>query len=441
MNTKTLPRRQLPIKIKRGNVTVKIYAGKHRVNDTDYRQYSVVYYQGLQRRKRRFADLTAAKQEAELIASKLASGEPEVLRLGSIDRAIYIQALEQLEPVQVPLNLAVLEYVSAVKHLPAGATLKEAVDYYRRRHPESLEQRTVGEVVEEMLAAKRAAKMSAVYQRDLECRLKRFAGAFAMNIGGVSGTMIEAWLEGMKGSGRSKRNYLRVIGTLFGFAIKRKYLPKEALEEISAVQPPREDNGEIEIFTVAEMGEVLAAARPELVPVLAIGGFAGLRSAELGRLDWSEVNLAEGYIEIKARKAKTAARRLAPVTGNLGRWLGPYVRPSGQVVALANWTQQLGGVVAGVNARRRAVMEAAGKDPKSAREFVWRHNGLRHSFCSYRLAAVKSAAQVALEAGNSPQMVFAHYRQLVSEAEAGKWFAIVPEEYTKVIRLAATARP
>jgi hypothetical protein len=40
----------------------------------------------------------------------------------------------------------------------------------------------------------------------------------------------------------------------------------------------------------------------------------------------------------------------------------------------------------------------------------WRHNALRHSFCSYRLADVKSAAQVALEAANSPQMIFQHYR-------------------------------
>jgi len=51
---------------------------------------------------------------------------------------------------------------------------------------------------------------------------------------------------------------------------------------------------------------------------------------------------------------------------------------------------------------------------------------MRHSFCSYRLAVIKNAGQVALEAGNSPQMVFKHYRQVVTDAEAAKWFAIVP---------------
>jgi hypothetical protein len=57
----------------------------------------------------------------------------------------------------------------------------------------------------------------------------------------------------------------------------------------------------------------------------------------------------------------------------------------------------------------------------------WKHNALRHSFCSYRLAAIKSAAQVSLEAGNSPQMIFKHYRELVTEEDARNWFGIVPK--------------
>ena len=66
-----------------------------------------------------------------------------MLRLTSTDRTIYAQALDQLRPLNIPLNLAVLEYTSAVKHLPDGATLKEAVDFFRRRNPATLEKRTV----------------------------------------------------------------------------------------------------------------------------------------------------------------------------------------------------------------------------------------------------------------------------------------------------------
>jgi integrase len=415
-----------PHEIKRGNVTVKIYTGKNRVNGTDYPQFTLTYYDGAKRVKKRFADLTQAKREADFTATKLASGENEVLRLTSTDRANYMQAVGQLRPLNVPLNLAVLEYVSAVKNLPDGATLKEAVDFFRRRNPAALEKRTVRQAVDEMLAAKRAAKLSEVHLKDLDCRLNRFADVFQMNIGGVSGTMLQTWLDGMTASGRTKRNYLAVIAALFNFCIKRKYLLKEAVEEIEAVQQQKVDNGEIEIFTPAEMSEILVAARPEMLPWLAIAGFAGLRSAELQRLDWSEINLMERHIEIKARKAKTAARRLAPITDNLAAWLAPYAKPFGKVTDFESWWNQIPKVVEAINDQRKQIAESAGKAPSSVCKFVWKHNALRHSFCSYRLAAIKNAAQVALEAGNTPKMIFSNYRQLVTDAKAATWFGIFP---------------
>jgi hypothetical protein len=44
----------------------------------------------------------------------------------------------------------------------------------------------------------------------------------------------------------------------------------------------------------------------------------------------------------------------------------------------------------------------------------WKHNALRHSFITYRIAEVKNVDKVALESGNSPDIIFQHYRELVS---------------------------
>jgi hypothetical protein len=59
--------------------------------------------------------------------------------------------------------------------------------------------------------------------------------------------------------------------------------------------------------------------------------------------------------------------------------------------------------------------------------FDWKHNALRHSFISYRVAAVKNIAEVSLEAGNSPQMIFQHYREVVDAEAAEAWFEICPK--------------
>jgi hypothetical protein len=42
------------------------------------------------------------------------------------------------------------------------------------------------------------------------------------------------------------------------------------------------------------------------------------------------------------------------------------------------------------------------------------------------VAESKDAAAVALEAGNSPKMIFEHYRELVTPEEAKEWFGILP---------------
>jgi hypothetical protein len=49
------------------------------------------------------------------------------------------------------------------------------------------------------------------------------------------------------------------------------------------------------------------------------------------------------------------------------------------------------------------------------------------SLISYRLASIQDVAQVALEAGTSPQMIFWHYRERVRPAAAIQWFSIKPQ--------------
>jgi len=65
--------------------------------------------------------------------------------------------------------------------------------------------------------------------------------------------------------------------------------------------------------------------------------------------------------------------------------------------------------------------------------FAWKHNALRHSFISYRVSQTQNVAQVALEAGNSPQIIFSNYRELVRPADAKAWFALTPGGDEKIV--------
>jgi len=226
---------------------------------------------------------------------------------------------------------------------------------------------------------------------------------------------VQRWLDGLDVAAQTAKNFRTVLYTLFSFAESRGYVfkggnPVEDTESISA------NGGKIEIFTPDEITALLKTAPPEFQPLVALGAFAGLRSAEAERIEWRHVDLAGGFIHVAADKSKTKSRRLMPILPNLAAWLAPYAKQRGQV-----WK----GTPDTLRDVRAATVEASG--------VAWKPNALRHSFISYRLADIQNAAQVALEAGNSPAMVFKHYRELVKPSEAKAWFAIVPQTPANVV--------
>ena len=413
---------QFPVSVKRGHVVVKIYLTPSNGSD----QFTVSYHFGGKRVRRAFGDYHRALTEAETVATKLCEGELNVLTLKNEDRLAYVRAVEALKPTGVPLELAALQFAEIHQLLDGAASVRAAVEFFLKKHPGNMPRKAVSAVADELLATKEGDGMSTVYLKDLRCRLGRFAEEFKGPISAVTPTEIEDFLRRLKLSGRSRNNYRRAIGTLFRFAEKRQYLAKGE-SVVSGVGLAKEEETEIEIFTPEELRRLLSAAEPEMIPFLAIGAFAGLRHAEIQRLDWSEVPLEDGFIEIKAGKAKTASRRLVPVLDNLKLWLQPHWKPTGPVCGFANVSKQILRVTAAVDEtwrRERAASEGADSGEPL---FRWKHNALRHSFISYRVAAIQSVAQVALEAGNSPQMIFRHYRELVRPADAAKWFGILPQ--------------
>jgi hypothetical protein len=69
------------------------------------------------------------------------------------------------------------------------------VEFFVRRNPISLPQKTVREVVKELIDIKTKGGCSEVHLKDLTSRLGRFADAFEIPIGQVTGALIEEHLN------------------------------------------------------------------------------------------------------------------------------------------------------------------------------------------------------------------------------------------------------
>jgi integrase len=294
---------------------------------------------------------------------------------------------------------------------------------------------TIRQLAEELIEAKRRDGKARRYLESLRGYLGRFCQEFGERlIATVTPEELDTWLRDLPYSPKSRLNYRQHIGVLFSYAKRRRMIDSNPIE---FTERPKLIDQAPEIFTVDELRALLdTAARiePNVVPMLAIGAFAGLRDSEIQQLEWSEVNQARGFIEVKAAKAKSARRRLVPIQPNLAAWLQPYSGLAGAVVPGADTQSALRRDPA--RNKLLGVREAAGITE-------WPKNGLRHSFCSYRLAATNNAHLVASELGHTTtQLVYQHYREVVTPEEAQRYWKIEPAaETANVVAFTAAAQP
>jgi integrase len=175
--------------------------------------------------------------------------------------------------------------------------------------------------------------------------LDPFAESFCQDVHTITPNLVSRYLSALPLAERSKRNHRDAIGFFNRFCVMRGYLAK-GTDWLEGVQNyTARKLGEIQIYTPDEMKLLLRKADKRLVPFLAIGAFSGMRHAEIARLDWSEIELADGagesFIEVRADKAKTQTRRLVPVKDNLKAWLMPHRKAAGKVCPFENTTRQL----------------------------------------------------------------------------------------------------
>lgn len=301
------------------------------------------------------------------------------------------------------------EYLECSQLLrPFGATLREAVAFYLPHVQARTQSCKLQALVERLLKEKELSGKSPRYLKDLKLRLGAFAASFPERlVAEVTRDDVEQWLIGLGLSPTSRNNYRRVLVVLFNFARSHNLCAANPAEHVGVAKVVDKPPG---ILTPAEAASLLKAAEDPLVPYLAIGLFAGLRRAELERLDWREVKLSQGYIEVTAQTSKTSRRRLVHIEPNLAAWLRPHRRPEGPV-----WPENF-----------EILFESA---RKTARITDWPDNALRHSFASYHLARHRDAARTALELGHkSTTLLFTNYRELVTKSDAIRYWAIKPQK-------------
>jgi integrase len=333
------------------------------------------------------------------------------------------QENEGMAALSIPETLRI-EAVKCERLLnPVNATLTDAVQFFLEHAKPVGGTKSLADAIRELLDSKRKAGKRESYTRILGWVLNAFAHKFqGRNVNEITRHDAEAWIDRTENL-TTRRNRIRDLSILFDFCRRRGYCGSNPLDNI---ERPVVGAKRPEIFGVNEAAALLTTAELhpefELVPVIAIGLFAGLRMSEIKQLDWHNVDFEHEVIDVDESIAKTRQQRNVDMSDSLMAWLMPHAQTEGLLIP------------AGFRKKMEQLRKLAGITK-------WPNNGLRHSFGSYHVAYFQNPNMTALQMGHATtDTLFKHYRNYrIRKKDAEAYWKLAPAVSGKnVVAFAAT---
>ena len=294
------------------------------------------------------------------------------------------------------------------RQLLGGTPLLHAVRSFIERNPVGDRTLTVGAEIDDHLLG--YAKSRPIYLEKKTYLLEKLrTAAGGKLLADVSSTMVKSILAAEK-SDWVRNDLLTHMRVLFRAAVKEKKIFDDpcAMFEDKTTTPTKV------ILTLEDTEYVLETCRsqfPEILSGVALQLFAGIRTSEITRLDWSAVKHGK-LIDIDTKVAKTHERRVidwwAPA---LTKWM-PVAQESGPVVDHPDNFEH-----------KKWLLIAVCRKAKP--DFKFGQNAFRHSFCTYVCAFFENAGKGALLAGqHDVHIFFKNYRDYRTKELAEIYFGV-----------------
>jgi integrase len=253
-----------------------------------------------------------------------------------------------------------------------------------------------------------AEPQSKSHEQKLQIFERAFPAAFGGRVADIEPVAIRRWIKARSDNGNTQAMYFRYARMFFGYLKANRLI---ADDPMGGVPAPKTKPGR-NILTPAQMKALLALDLPDHVrALLLLGGFAGLRTEEVERMEWSHVNTKSGQIHVPPGAMKDSGgfdQRIVDFTEPLKRRKAWLAKQSGKIIGVASETLHAH--------RRRACAPILAE---------WPDNALRHSFATYHLARAKNAGLTAYQMGHtSAAMVQKVYAVPAALADSKAWWAL-----------------
>lgn len=379
-----------------------------------YEGWTVIWRDAQGERQRAFKSTReSAEAKAKELCDAWQKGEVVSRGLTAQESAEYLAALAISKDRGL---LSALDEWQTAKRMLGGVSLVEAARFWNDS-AKDIRGVKVETAVAEFLTAKEQDKVSLEHLRVIRGHLAKFKAQFNLSLAEITSGDLDKWLRGRGKEPRTRKNYRGSLSNFFAFCKTRRYLP-DGWGELARIASPKAQSAPPACYHPDQFKALLRATQAEkkkaLVCYFILRGMLGVRDSESFRIQASQIR--DGHLIVEASQAKVRGRRrIIPLHGTSAKWLAKYAPKSGLIVPLK---------YTGTLQRTIRRLYGVAKVPRL-------ENALRDSFISYRMAQTKDAPKVSDEAGNSPQKIHQHYRELmlptgelITAELAAQWFSI-----------------
>jgi integrase/recombinase XerD len=135
----------------------------------------------------------------------------------------------------------------------------------------------------------------------------------------ISSAHIDSCTKGMPPGAR--KNHLQNLSVVLNFAKDKGYVNINPVDSLEFAPRPKTEIQFLSNDLVEAMLRHAAKHEIELLPYLTIGFYCGCREAELTKLLWSDVNLEDSRLMVRAEVSKTRSKRFPPIPSCAMEWL------------------------------------------------------------------------------------------------------------------------
>lgn len=349
-----------------------------------YRIHTHVHGRVIRRSTTREAE---AREIAESIIADLDRGMDPATNLSTIQRSEYLSCQARLGKVSIT----------------------EAVEFYLRHNAHD-DPRTVVDVASDLLEVLTLGNRSQAHLDRVYFNAINLSEAYPGPLARITTSELNSFLARVPNPvtrNARRRDLIQLWNHAKTLGVLPLHQPTAAENTVQAVEPPK-DPETVSPETLATFLHTAFAHDKRFVSFLVLGGFCGIRTAEIRRLRWSDI--ANGHVILSSAITKTRRRRVVPIPPNAALWLERCRPKTGNPKVLPLLPHNM-------MRRLRTDHPDLPETPK---------NFLRHTAATMLLASGMPIHEVASRLGNSPSVLESHYKGLATKEDADRYFSIEP---------------